>query len=259
MSQFPHLTKGGVGRIGFDDLNRIMDATTAVESLAGGDKSQPPKILQGFFVKLLATSGTVGAYNLWTWSRIAVDSGTTTIATDSSLITSSLYAANGNALDLHGTAAVNDLAFVYEFLGLDAKRYFCIVATGGSGGGSMALRIDSSSGDPATAPVNYSVTQGTLNASGTFVADAGPITGTMWNRYEFSPYGHGQGLAFASGDLVPAALQGTVFGGLTAVIATVRYYICDVTNPMAPECAGSTDDSRFLTEYTEFSIMRAGL
>lgn len=254
-NDLPRLTGGAQGPVQFHHMNRVLDATAAVERELGGQAGPAPTILRGFWVKLLAQSGTVGSYNLWTWARVAVNAGATDVVSDSSLITSALYSSGGKAIDIAGTAAVDAIAFIYELVGMNNVRYFAIASSSGGGGGGTALRIDSGAGDPLVAAIEYAVTEGTVDETGAFTA--GSDSGVMWNLYEGpGAYGHGQSTTFGTGTLTPTPLSGIVFGGLSSIVGAVRVYVCDIPNPMEPECAVPADDA---AENTLMEVMRYGL
>lgn len=254
-NDLPRLTGGAQGPVQFHHMNRVLDATAAVERELGGQAGPAPTILRGFWVKLLAQSGTVGSYNLWTWARVAVNAGATDVDVDAGLIESTLYSSGGKAIDLAGTGEADALAFIYELVGMDNVRYFAIASS--SGGVAKALRIDVGVGNPSVDPVEYEVTEGTVDELGAFTA--GAETGIMWNLYESTPYGHGQDLTFASGTMIPAPLEGVVFGALSSIVGAVRVYICDVPNPMEPSCEALTDAEQDAANYTMMSVMRSGL
>jgi hypothetical protein len=158
------------------------------------------------------------------------------VSGDATLIESADYTAGGKAIDLAGTVAANDLVLIHEMIGLDNIRYFAIVSGGGGSSSppGFALTITATSG--SAAPWTYTVGEYTVNSSGALVSTGN--TGTMFNMYEVSPYGHGQDLTLDLATLTPSALTGTVFGCLSMIDGVTRVYVCDAPNPMVPTCVG---------------------
>lgn len=240
---FPKYQSGGLGprskQLTHSHINRITAATERVEGLTDGAIRDGSKVTRSMVVELLAQTGTIGTRPYWSWRQVGVSLGGATIANQTGQIGSSLYssAQGGFAISLDGSGEAGALVSIHEVPGFDGKRWF---AFGGSGGtattvGATALQINGGGG---TFPITYSVTEGKINASGSFQTDS--IGGIMFNLYEFGPYGHGQDLIFSQGELQPEPLNGIVFGGLSMIDGGVRVYICDVPNPMNPVCTGAS-------------------
>ncbi len=242
---FPNYTGGGIGPkrnpLTFSHINRITKATQTVEGMSSGTPSARGVARVGLFAKLVAEEGTIGTYDLWSWEQVGVNAGASDVDDVTGLLKSSDFQDDeGLAVLLGGSAAADQIVHLFELPGFDGKRRYAFVT--GASASSTALRIDSASAVSSTR-WEYGVTEGVINADGTFTA--GTETGTMWNLYESSPYGHGQDLTMTLGTLTPAKLEGVVFGALIKIEDDERIYICDVTNPMEAACAESDTSAVF--------------
>ncbi len=212
MTQFPYLTKGAVGRVTFDHLNQVFDASARVLSESvrvPGVRGIPPK---GLWVELLAAE-TVGGLSAWTWRAIC--KGASAIETNAELLSSSLFDGDGRAYELGGdNAAAGDFVLIYPLASYDGTAWF-----GFSKGGGTTQRILAVTGTGSSAPFTYSAT-----VDGESVA---PI-----NLYEGDPYGYGQDLTFTQGDLVPAPCNGDI---LCSFVDGAWYF--SEPNPMTPNCS----------------------
>jgi hypothetical protein len=234
-AEFPLLIDGSVGPVEHYHMNRVFGAVKRLDALAEGLAKNGENALRGFFVELTATSGTVAGVPAFAWRRLGVNAAGSAIEYTTGQLQQSDFASGlGLALDINGGAAVNDKVFIVELMAFNSVRYYAIISGGGGTADSFALRIDSSSVE-STNRWEYIVTEGTYSLAGSFVA--GVNTGTMWNLYESSPYGHGQDLSFTTGTMTVAALSGVVHGAYLTTESGTRVYICDVPNPMEPNCA----------------------
>lgn len=251
-ADLPKLTSGRVGPIRFDHMNRVLDATSKVEDMTGGIRGTRKPRFRSFFAELIAEVATVGTRSAWSWEQVGVNAAGNAIGLETGQLESGNYdtAQDGYAISLDGSGGAGDVVLIHEMPGYDGKRWFAFGS--GSGGSVFALQVDSVTGSEA--PFTYSVIEGKIDGTGAFAA-TGEV-GTMYNLYEFDPYGHGQSLSFTSGTLTIEALAGTVFGGLSMIDGSVRVYICDVPNPMTPVCGSTSDSPGGLTAE---QVMRYGI
>jgi hypothetical protein len=236
-SPFPKYTNGQLGPksnpLSFDHINRLTSAAQRVEEMAEGKSDGQSLRWRSLVVELVSQTGSIGGRAYWSWRAVGVSG--TAIAHQGGQIASEQYgtAAGGYAVSLNGSGGIGDIVTIHELPAFDGKRWFAFGA-GGVTAGSLALSIVSGSG---AFPVQYTVSEGAIDSAGDFIGNGNG--GIMWNLYEFGPYGHGQGLSFASGSLTPSPLDGKVSGGLSMINGGTRVYICDVPNPMVPACGAS--------------------
>lgn len=232
----PRYSSGGFGPksnpLSFSDINRITRATEIVEGMNVGSVSERGSPRSHFFASLVAQAGTFGGLPLWTWSQIgAADGG---IVSQEGLLTSDQYEdGQGLAIQFGENASPGDYVLVHELPSADGKRRF---GFGGGGAAGRALEI----GVPVSVGTNrwrYPVFEGFVNGDGEF--EVGEVSGIMWNLYERDPFGHGQSLTYGSGTLSVNPLEGVVAGVLSTVEDGIRVYICDIANPMDPECSSA--------------------
>lgn len=237
----PKYSSGGFGPksnpLSFSDINRITRATEIVEGMNVGQKSGRGKPRSHFFASLVSQEGTYGGKPLWHWSQIGGDdSGLSSL--DGLLASAQYEDGQGLAIQLSETASAGDNVLMHEIPCTDGVRRFAFGA-GGAGGRVLSIVTYTPAG---TDRWEYLVDEGYLDAAGDFVPNG--EAGIMWNLYEVTTFGHGQSLSFSSGTLNVGPLQGPVLGSLSTVEGGVRVYVCDVTNPMVPECgSGLTEDA----------------
>ncbi len=213
MTQFPYLTKGAVGRVTFDHLNQVFDASARVLSESvrvPGVRGIPPK---GLWVELLAAE-TVGGLSAWTWRAIC--KGASAIETNAELLSSSLFDGDGRAYELGGdNAAAGDFVLIYPLASYDGTAWFGF----SKGGGTVTRLLPIVSATGSSPPYSYLVS-----------VDGESVEAI--NQYEQDPYGYGQDLTFTNGSLVPAPCQGSppchLIGG--------TWYFSE-QNPMTPNCS----------------------
>lgn len=242
----PKYSSGGIGPksrpLTFSDLNRITRATEIVEGMNVGERGQRGAPRSHFFASLVEQTGTFGGLPLWSWSQIgAADGG---IVSQEGLLTSATYEeGQGLAIQFGENASPGDYVLLHELPSADGKRRFGFTGGGGSSSSlGLSLSIESST-LVTTNTWRYSVVQGYTSLGGEFI-QTGEL-GTMWNLYEGIPYGHGQSLAFSKGTLTVLPLQGVVFGALSLIEdeGETRVYVCDVPNPMSPQCTAGAGAS----------------
>lgn len=233
----PKYSSGGIGPksrpLRFCDINRITRATEIVEGMAAGDRRAKSQPRSHFFASLVAQTGTFGGLPLWSWSQLGADD--TGLVSLSGLLTSDQYEdGQGLAIQLGENASAGDNVLLHSIPCSDGVRRFAF-AGGGGGGGGLALSITEQT---FVSPNlwQYAVEEGIIAANGTFTGNG--TTGIMWNLYEQEPFGHGQSLSYGLGTLSVGPLAGVVFGALSTIEDDVRVYICDIPNPMDPECSG---------------------
>lgn len=217
MTQFPHLTRGNVGPVTAANMNAVFEASSRVLGDAArvpGVRGIPPK---GIWVQLLAET-TYGGVSAWSWR--AVSKATSAIDDDNAdLLRSSMWPdGDGLAVELGTTNATpNGYALIYPLAAYDGKSWFAFSTAGA--GGTLQRRLPIIGATGSTPPFEYTVSVDGDSAEAI-------------NQYEQSPYGYGQGLTFASGDLVPAPCEGTV---ICSYLDGAWYF--SEPNPMTPECA----------------------
>lgn len=264
----PKYSSGGFGPksnpLSFSDINRITRATEIVEGMNVGQKSGRGKPRSHFFASLVSQEGTYGGKPLWHWSQIGGDdSGLSSLE---GLLASAQYEdGQGLAIQLSETASAGDNVLMHEIPCTDGVRRFAFGSGGADAGedDGPALLITGQT-EVGTNRWQYTVVEGFISASGAFVSSEPVIGGIMWNLYEKETYGHGQGLSFTNGTLVVGHLEGIVFGGLSTVEDGTRVYVCDVPNPMVPQCNEELSDApgasfSFPVSSKAYQVMMGGI
>lgn len=231
----PRFTKGQFGRLSFGHMNTVLDAvdrfnkqTPKGEKVGAGRKT--------YVAKLTTTASTtaVTGYTTWNWQGVSVASAT--IGADTDLVQSSDFpSGSGTAIDLGDSGEAGAYVLLHEVVTSDGVRFFGFNGSGAGLGFGVLLRIDSAAA-LATNRWTYSVTECTINGSGTISATS--TTGTAFNTYETSPFGHGQDLTLAEADLTVAECEGYV----TGIRVATGLYIFEATNPMDPTCTSTLVD-----------------
>ena len=135
---FPRFTSGGIGskdkHLTAEHVNRITDATIKVESMPDGSPSAKTGRRTTFFAKLVLREGTdLGAYGVWRWSSLAVNSAGNDVEVDENQIASSDFkTGQGLAVDLGGSGAEDQIVLLHELVCRDGVRRFGFGAAGGS-------------------------------------------------------------------------------------------------------------------------------
>jgi len=135
---FPRFTSGGIGskekHLTAEHVNRITDATIKVESMPDGSPSAKRGARTTFFAKLVSREATdLGAYGVWQWSSLAVNSAGNDVEADANQIASADYkTGQGLALDLGGGGTEDQIVLLHELVCRDGVRRFGFGASGGS-------------------------------------------------------------------------------------------------------------------------------
>lgn len=254
-------TSGGVGRFSFEEANATLNAADAMVGryfdpgkLAVERTARPilARLTGQIETPSFQPSATGTVYKIWDWAQIQVDKeiANKKIELAPNGKTSQEFGDSpmGRAIQLSGSAAVNDEVIIFKIMAADGNPWYAFV--GRVAAQNLMLEIVSSELNEQMSSGNkrvytYQVEPRKIRYDGGVVIE--PWTemkkGYALNTYEISgavgTWGHGQELEFEDlGELVPAAIEGYVTATLTDIGTGTddATYIFEAANPMKPEC-----------------------
>ncbi len=265
-------TSGRVGRFGFDDANRLMDAADRVEGMYVGSPADPFGKRRVIVAKLEEDLGTDlfeesegRTYKVFEWQELGIStaggtgSGTQTRSIQSTGMSSYMFGdpPNGRAVILEGDGTTGDIVQLVPMIGDGKEVWFGIVRQKASLGASSILRIEGVKETGTPGVYAYSVTPLIALASGGLVPNPDLPVGTAINLYEVGN-GHGQPMEFAdppSRISILGPVGGLVVGTIGGASADGILWAFDVVPPMGPECLNG---AAFAAGATE-SVLTRGI
>ena len=223
MSQFPTLTRGGVGRVRFQDFNRLFEAADEVLGAPERDAAAGRLATRSLWASLTAQE-TVGGQACWTFAQVGKQAGPA-VGTDPSLLSTSKFAPeNGRAIDLAGSAAAGDVVLLHEIVSVDGRRWFAFAKAAA----------------PAVAIVNIIGNVVVSTNKWKYSGKIGTLDVRVLNLFEDAPFGRGQQLVSpGNGTLTPQPLPSTttfVIGLRDGTLDGFPLYKCDTANALLPAC-----------------------